>query len=291
MSNALAKPGQQANTVMAEVSRSLDANKATIFALLPKEITPDKLKALTLTSLRKTPQLLRCDPQTIIACVYEAAKLGLQPDTATADCHIIPRKGEATFQIGFRGLMKLVRRAAPGLPIKAEEVREVDHFRWEEGLHPVLEHRRAPAGKDRTNSPITHAYAIARFPGGVAEFKVVDADDIARAKKSAHMTSYSPWQHHEGAMWCKTAVKRLCKMLPMDDPVASERVHKVLELDAALEDDRAQDLGGDFMLEGEGDTIDVPAHEYTCPACGTNDDESHAVGCPDILDRGAPRVT
>ncbi len=283
MSNALARPDAQAKDLMREVSRSLESNKATIMALLPKEITHEKLKALTLTSIRKSPGLLKCSSSSIMACVYEACKLGLQPDTATADCHIIPRKGEATFQIGFKGLMKLLRRAAPMTTIKAEHVREGDHFVWCEGLDPKLEHTRAKAGK-RAEQPILYAYAIARFANGRTEFKVVDADDIARAKKSAHITGFSPWTHHEGAMWEKTAIKRLCKTLPVDDPSGNHSAHlyRAIELDDAAEDDRAQDLSLPAPADAE-EVIDVgeTAEAWHCPACNTPDEREHAKGCPE----------
>ena len=282
MSNALAKPGELANGVMAEVSRALEANKATLAALLPREITPERLKALTLTSLRKTPALLRCDPKSILSCVYEAAKLGLQPDTATADCHIIPRKGQATFQLGYKGMMKLARRAAPGIPIKAEHVCEGDNFTWEEGIDPILRHRRAEAGE---RGKVTHAYAIATLPSGEKVFKVIDADDIARARKTS-MTrrEVSPWTHHEGAMWEKTAIRRLMKTMPLDDPAAAERLYRAIDLDTALDDDRPQELGDDLPLDGEiidAESTEREPDEWQCPACRTRDDAKHAPDCPE----------
>ncbi len=275
MTNALAKPGTRADQVMAEVSRMLEASKTTITALLPKEITAERLKALTLTSLRKSPKLLQCDPKSILYCVYEAAKLGLQPDTATADCHIIPRKGQATFQVGYRGMMKLARRAAPNIPIKAEHVCAGDHFEWEEGLRPILQHRRGKAGE---RGKIMHAYAIATLPGGEKVFKVIDAEDVARARKTAHSTA---WQHHEGAMWEKTAIKRLAKTLPIDDPAAADSLHRAIALDDAADDDRPQELGDDLPLEGEVDSIDADCVEFSCPACGTKDDTKHTNDCPE----------
>lgn len=280
MSNALATTDQRAQSVIAEVSQAINASRKTLLALLPKEITPERLKALTMTSIRKTPALMKCDARSILACVYEAAKLGLQPDTATADCHIIPRGKQATFQIGYKGMMKLARRAVPGVPIKAEHVCENDSFVWEEGLAPILKHSRAPAGE---RGKVVYAYAIAQLPGGLIAFKVVDADDIARARKTAFSTA---WQHHEGAMWEKTAIKRLAKTLPIDDPAAAERLHRAIALDDAADDGRPQELGDDLLSDVEDDDpTDADFSErYACPAaCGATEDTvaSHAQDCPE----------
>lgn len=272
MNNALATQDQRARLLLAEVSEGIERSRKTFQALLPKEITPDRMKALALTSMRKTPKLLLCDAHSILQCVYEAAKLGLSPDTASADCHLIPRKGKATFQVGYKGLMKLARRAVPNIPIKAEHVCANDLFDWEEGLVPILKHRRAPAGE---RGKVTHAYAIATMPSGPV-FKVVDEDDIRRARKTSFSTA---WDHHTGAMFEKTAVKRLCKTLPSDDPGAAERLFRAIELDNAVDDDRPQDVGVDLDLDE--DIVDAEATEWQCSVCGAKDDDSHEKGCPE----------
>ena len=281
MTNALATQQENTGELMQRVADELAKKRNTLRALLPKEITPERMRALALTSIRKNPLLLKCTAESIVGCVYEASKLGLVPDTASALCHLVPRRNnkmqchEAQFEMGYRGMMVLARRAAPMASIKAEHVCERDMFEWSEGLDPILRHKRASAGN---RGEITHAYAIARMTGFV-ELKVVDADDIKRARKTAKSTA---WQHHPGAMWEKTAIKRLCKTLPIHDPGASENLHRAIELDDAADDERPQDVGADF-LGGEDVIVTQVApepHLPICPACHYPNGD-HKDGCPE----------
>jgi phage RecT family recombinase len=65
---------------------------------------------LALTSLRTVRGLAECTPASIMACVMTASQLGLEPGVL-GSCYLIPRKGEATFLIGYQGLLDLIRRS------------------------------------------------------------------------------------------------------------------------------------------------------------------------------------
>ncbi len=237
---ALAKPEDRATQMMRAVSGELSSKRQFLKEMLPKEITPERMRALVLTSFRKNPALLNCDIASILGAVYEAAKVGLEPDTASQECHLIPYKGKATFQLGFRGMMKLSRRGATQ-QIWADAVRQQDEFAEDKGAAPRLIHR---IKKEHDNAPwnehqrgdLIAAYACARFSDGYVQFRVVYGDEVARARKAAQTSNV--WNAHPEAMWCKTAVKRLCKMLPTQDAMM-----RVIQLDDTAEDGGDQRLG------------------------------------------------
>lgn len=222
---ALARPDDAMRTAAIGISSQLTAKSKIIQSQLPPGCSIDRFKALCLTSFARNSALLKCAEtpkgiQSLLGCVYQAAQLGLEPDTAAQDCHIIPYKGVAQFILGYRGLLKLVRRAMPAIPIWTACRREDERFEISLGTSPSLVHEPGVYEPGEKIPMLTHAYACARLAPDSVVFKVVDHGDIDRARASSQARKeISPWTHHEAAMWEKTALKRLCKVLPMPDSV------------------------------------------------------------------------
>lgn len=261
--NALAVPADRAKQQLKTIAHELERKRGFLQAMLPKEITPERLRALVLTCFQRNPKLLTCSVPSILAAVYEAAKIGLEPDTVGQECHLIPYKDKATFQLGFKGAMKLARRAGDVRQIWSEHVCSKDIFDYELGVEPKLHHKRA-AGNNR--GELTHAYACARFSDGYVQFRVVDSEEVERVKKTVKAkASGTPWDTHEPAMWEKTAIKRLCKFLPMPDSAA-----RAIQLDDLAESGQTQNLeqswevAGGFVEEnGNGATVTHEADSVT----------------------------
>lgn len=281
---ALARPADRSRSKMADVSDQLKAKAPLLQAMLPKEVTPDRMRALVLTSFQRQPKLMQCSTPSILQCVFEAAKVGLEPDTIGQDCHIIPRKNrgqmEATFQIGFRGAMKLARRASVR-QIWSDAVRLHDRFEWTKGMDPKLVHEipRDDEGaplSDAERGELICAYACARFPDGFVQFEVVTADDVKRAQQSAFVNNDSPWKTHAAAMWRKTAIKRLCKELPMPD--AAQR---------AIELDDLADAGKDQGLHAAWEATPNETG-MTVTDARDSDDDGDVPSEDDWIDPGPP---
>lgn len=258
MSNALANPRDRTRAVMIEVRDQLQKKRKILASLLPREITPERMQAIVLTSFQKNPGLLNCDPNSILGCVYESAKMGLEPDTGAQLAHIIPYKGKATFQLGYRGLMLLARRAlGKDTALGASEVRKNDIFEHTE-FPPDLKHSvprvdGVPMSEEE-RGPIVAAYAWCRFPDGYQQFRVCYADEIkrARAASASARGGSSPWNTHESSMVQKTALKRLSKLLPMPDLAG----HAIM-MDDSAEDGRDQRMSETWDAIGTDDSIEV----------------------------------
>ena len=67
----------------------------------------------------------------------QAVQLGLEPGLL-GHCYILPYKREATFIIGYKGMIDLARRSGHIQSIYAHAVHENDEFEYELGLHPKL---------------------------------------------------------------------------------------------------------------------------------------------------------
>ena len=57
---------------------------------LPRHLTPERFVRMALTALRLTPKLADCTQESVLATMFEAAQLGLEPSTPLGQCWIIP---------------------------------------------------------------------------------------------------------------------------------------------------------------------------------------------------------
>lgn len=210
------------NNQLAERRNSLnrlltgDGFKKQLALALPRHLTPDRVLRIALTAANKTPKLFECDPNTILASVMDCSQLGLEPDGRKA--HLIPfndsKKGMiCQLIIGYQGYIDLAYRHPLVRGIRAKAVFEKDHFIYDEGLHPRLEH--TPSAEDDPG-PLVYAYAICDIGENGHTFVVLSRREVMKAKKSSRGSDsvYSPWRTHEAEMWVKTAIRRLAKFMP-----------------------------------------------------------------------------
>ncbi len=194
-------------------------------AILPRDVTPQRIVRVTLAALQSQPKLLQCSPQSVLLSLMQAAVVGLEPDGGPlGHGYLAPfwngkaQRLECKFICGYRGLIKMARNSGEIADVWAEVVREGDEFSYELGLAPNMTHRR----NDSTADPgaLRYAYAVARFRDGERKFVVLNRAEIEAIKavspsrdKNGNLTG--PWLDFEPEMWKKSAVRRLWKMLPL----------------------------------------------------------------------------
>jgi len=213
MTTTAIEPLSQADTVRA----MLEENRAKLAAVVPKHLNVNRMFRLMNVAVQKTPALLKCTHRSLLASLMQAAQLGLEPDGTLGQAYLIPfwnsktKTNEAQLQLGYQGLMTLARRSGEIQTISANVVYSNDRFLYQLGLNETLEH--VPTMKDR--GEMIAVYAVARMKDGSHAMEVLYPEDIERAKKSSKAADNGPWATHPEAMWKKTAIKRLCKYLPM----------------------------------------------------------------------------
>lgn len=178
-------------------------------------------------------RMAKADAGSFVLACLEAAQLGLRPGGVTGECYLIPRwnknlRGYAVeFQIGYKGLVKLVRRGNDVTEIAAEIVYGNDEFDVSMGTERFVRHKPWYVRTDPTTGelytepgPPIASYATARMRDGVA-FRVCPMPEIRKAEAaSGNPKDDDPsnvWRKYWEAMARKTAVLRLCKLLPMPD--------------------------------------------------------------------------
>lgn len=180
-------------------------------------ITKERLISIAMNTLRD-PKLTSCSPISLMGALMQSGQLGLLPNVF-GEAYIIPYGGQAVFQIGYKGLVKLIYRYAQVEFLDANEVCENDLFDYELGERPFLRHK--PAMTNR--GEITHFYAVLRLKGDtVSKIRVLskaEVDDVRSfLSKSAQGKA---WSNFYAEMGKKTALVRLMKYYPLGEEMSS----------------------------------------------------------------------
>jgi recombination protein RecT len=198
--------------------------KNEIARALPRHLNADRMARIVTTALRTTPKLGECTPASFAGCVMSLAQLGLEPNTPLQHAYLIPRENrkrgivECTLIIGYQGMIELARRSGQIDDIYAEVVYPGDHFHWQRGTDPRVDHVPSLAD-DRTAGKLTHVYGVAFIRG---------------AARQGAGSSYSPWATDYTAMARKSAVRALWKFLPKSAEMA-----RLEAVESAMDDGKA----------------------------------------------------
>lgn len=185
---------------------------------IPKSLglKPEQLARQALTLCQTNPELLECSQFSILAGIVQSAQLGLQLSGPLGHAYLVPRfdkrtgRKEASFQVGWKGLVALAWRSGLVQAFTVRTVRENDTFGFAYGTNPRLEH--IPAHGDR--GAATHYYAAVFFKGGGFDFEVMSHEET-----EAHRKKYGgkgpAWSNSDEQMRQKIPVRQLCRRLSM----------------------------------------------------------------------------
>ena len=229
----------------------------------------ERFARVCVTAIRKSPQLQRCNPASILGAMMECAQLDLEPNTPSGLAYLIPYGRDCTLQIGYRGLLQLMYRSGAIASFNADVVYrqeiEAGLFTYTSGIHPNIEHRiDLLDGSARTGNPqdIVAAYACAVLKSGEPVIRLVTRKDIDQARAQGGKNSPA-WRDHFAAMAIKTAIKRLAQWLPqtkMDEAFAAEDRYAVQQEAPAEAPQSGLSLEAmnAMMQAGQGVAVEAP---------------------------------
>lgn len=175
-------------------------------------VTAERMARVAMTELRNNPKLQACTPHSLLASIMVSAQLGLEPGSHLGLAYLIPYGAEATFQLGYKGLLQLLWRSEQIASVAADVVRERDDFDFSKGIAPTLRHR--PARGER--GEVTHVYAVIGTTSGGWLFEVWTREQVEEhRKKYAKSRKDSPWDTSWDAMARKTLLKQVAKLAPV----------------------------------------------------------------------------
>lgn len=236
----------------------LQAFEPSFQGVLPRHRDVQRLIKLALVAATKTPKLLQCTQESLIQSVMTAAELGMDISGTMGEAYILPYGQAATFQLGYKGMVKLARQSGEIARIEADTVYENDHFVYKKGLNPVLDHEPITSG-DR-GRPIG-AYALIQYSSGGVETDYMGLPEIEKVRRVSKAGNSGPWKDWWDEMAKKTVLRRLLKMATL----STEKMQIAFEVDNAGHDlgqttgevVESQDLNAALGLSPEPDaTID-----------------------------------
>lgn len=224
------------------MSALLNQYRDQIAMALPRHLTVDRMIRVALTSVSRTPALQNCDSRSVAAAIIQAAVLGLEPDGVLGQAYLLPYGTTCQLIPGYKGLIQLSRNSGQLIFIDAQVVRDGDRFDYEYGLHPNLVHKR---GANYSAAKSIAVWAGARLRDGGEQIVVMDAAEVEEIRrKHSKAANNGPWVTHWDEMAKKTALRRLCKLLPM-----SVQMQAAITLDEHAEAGIPQQFTVDVPLE------------------------------------------
>ncbi len=257
MTNAVARADQK--TSLAQLIQQM---KPEIAKALPSQMSPERMARIATTTLRQTPALARCTPESFLGALLTASQLGLEPGPI-GEAYFVPYGQVCTFIPGYRGLIKLARNSGQLVDIWAEIVYEEDEFKVSYGLHRDLVHK-PKMGVDR-GKPI-YVYAASELKDGGRPFVVMTVAEVEAIRARSKAGRNGPWVSDWSAMAKKTVVKQLSKWLPL-----SAEFNTAAVLDGSVRTDVGAlvDVQPEFV---DGDVVaEMPAIEAESGQGGGND--------------------
>lgn len=161
--------------------------------------------------------------KSILSCMYNAPKFGLDPDPIFGHIFFIPYKGTLTYQLGYKGMVKLSLNTGKVINVRSGlvyENDEWDYYEDEKGQHYI--HRRK-FGEDRGKELC--GYSIFTDNNNIPNIHVMDSVHINAIKEMvlARMKGRkTPWTDPIGEpeMRKKTVTRRHWKLEPMSAEIA-----------------------------------------------------------------------
>lgn len=222
--------------------------------ILPPWMSYPRFYMLGKRAIDKNPPLARADAESFWSAIWEAASLGLEPNTPLHQCSLIPYGREVQCQIEYRGHVYLA--SLSGVTAVAEAICENDEFTYRDGSEPFLHHRKPLRGG--RGEPYA-AFAVFTLPDGRRIWRVCDEDRIKRARDSSKAYQRaesngkhdSPWHSDPAAMYAKTAIQDASRFVPHAPYM--QRAAMVEQAKDAGEDVRHEPLDVRAQQSKEGD--------------------------------------
>lgn len=230
---------------------------------LPKHINTDRFVRIAITTIRQNPKLAQCSQESLLGALMVSAQLGLEPGIL-GQCYLIPYGRECQFQIGYKGMIELLRRSGQLKDIYAYSVYENDDFEITYGLDRNLIHKPNLANK----GDFLGCYCVAILKDDTRAFEYMSKEEIeAHAKKFSKTFGNGPWKTDFEAMSHKTVVKKMLKWLPLSVEFL-ENIEKDDKSFKVTDTKNAEDIE---IIENNGDIINAETGEFIEEA-GEKDD-------------------
>ena len=231
-----------------------------IAAVMPKEMSEQRLYQMYVSCINREPLLAECTVTSVLSCFMRCTALGLEPSNTDGlgRAYILPYgnknlngRKEATFMLGYKGMIDLARRSGELKSIHAQAVYKGDEFDvWEDetGQHFRFH---ANANAKHSEGTLTDVYVNAQLMNGGFVFEHMTKSEVDAIRARSKAGNSGPWCTDYEAMALKTVIRRSFKYLPVSTTAAA----------AAASDETTPDYSDvfhpTFPAEPEPEPVDV----------------------------------
>lgn len=219
--NLAAKAGGAVAEKKKTIFDIIEAGKEQFAAALPKHLNSDRFTRIAITCVRQNPKLAECSVPSLLGSLMTVAQLGLEPGVL-GQCYLIPFKNaklgttECQLQLGYKGMIELLRRTGQLSDIYAYTVYENDEFTIEYGLERKLTHKPAfnnPKGR----GVIVGFYSVAILKDGTRAFEYMTDSEVKEHEEKYRKGKFKNdiWIRNYEEMAMKTVTKKMLKWLPI----------------------------------------------------------------------------
>jgi recombination protein RecT len=201
------------NQQYTNLSSYLLDKRAVLGNLLVKTsgLDAERMIRMLLSTTSRNPDLLKCNPQSILLSLLDCAYYSLEPNPALGHAYIVPFGDKAQMIVGYRGMVLLAHRTGFINDIEAVIVHEADKFRIKRHLTVPYVHEPAFVADP---GPMIGVYATATMKNGFRKFLPLTKAEVDRYKSRSRGSNI--WASDYDAMARKTAIRRICSQLPLD---------------------------------------------------------------------------
>lgn len=237
---------QPQETHLVKLTNVLQAFKPRLAEAFGKTVDVNREIGSVIATVANSAALQKCTPKSIAMAAYTAATLGL-PVNQLGLAYLVPYNGVATLQIGYRGYVKLVSETGLVNSIDPYCVYEKDHFDWQCGSNPKVDHKPYLKGDP---GPLIAVYAVAQLANGFFKACVMTKSQVDHIKNKSRSGSGGPWFTDYDEMAKKVVIKRLCKTLPL----CTNAINAIAQAEAI---DNSSENGEQYGA------IDIDSEEYS----------------------------
>lgn len=223
-----------------QLKNALMHSRRQITSLLQDESKANKFLSASLV-VASNPRLNNCTPDSIVQALVGVAMSDLNVDSNIGHCYLVPYKGAAQLQIGYKGFIQLLYRA--GWLVKSFPVYQCDQFDisfdgWDNKVKFVQNLDERQEGDDEwCFKNFRGVYVVARNADTKDEYSafinksLIEKLRLLSLGQKGQKNPIDIWKDWYVEMAQAKAIKKLAKTLPIGDP----RIQAVL-----LADDKAE---------------------------------------------------
>jgi recombination protein RecT len=267
----MSQPTQQSGNVNTALAQQQPSAALMVRDLLSKdsykrrfeEVLRDKAAPFlaSITQAAQSYALSKCEPKSIIAAAFTAATLDLPIDKNLGIAHLVPYKGVAQFQMGYKGFIQLALRTGVYRSINDAIIYEGELVSYDE----LFGELKIDRSKRKSDKVIGYAATFKLLNGfeKVVYWPVERVRAHAKRFSKAIGKADSPWNTNFDAMALKTVIKAmLSKYGVLSVQMQKALVHdqgsqKDIDAEVKYDDSTTVDLDATSVADGD-DKPDAP---------------------------------